>query len=98
MREFMNDDEGYAVWLKNHPSGFVLNVRRNPGPNYTVLHRAACQTIAKPRDEGAYTGRGYGKVVAHAVDELRAYTRSLGRTDGSFSAVCSKCAPLGAAQ
>lgn len=97
MREFMNDDDGYAVWLKDHPTGFVLNVRRNPGASYTVLHCAACQTIAQPRDDGAYTARGYSKVVAPAVDELRGYTRSLGRADGSFSAVCSKCAPLGAA-
>lgn len=97
MHEFMDDDDGYAVWLKDHPSGFVLNVRRNPGAGYTVLHRAFCQTIAKPRDDGAYTGRGYRKVVANAVDELRSYTRSLGRTDGSFSAVCSKCDPLAAA-
>lgn len=97
MREIINDDDGYAVWLKDHPNGFVLNVRRNPGPGYTVLHRAHCQTIAKPRDDGAYTARSYGKVVAQGVDELRGYTRSLGQTDGSFSNVCSKCDPLGAA-
>lgn len=97
MREFRDDDDGYAVWLQDHPSGFVLNVRRNPGPNYTVLHRADCQTIAKPRDDGAYTARGYRKVVARGVDELRSYTRSIGQVDGSFSDVCSKCDPLGAA-
>lgn len=96
-REIMNDDDAYGLWLKDHPRGFVLNVRRNPGPTYTVLHRAHCQTIATPRDEGAYTARGYGKVVAKAIEELRGYTRALGRTDGSFSAVCSKCDPLGTA-
>ena len=93
MHEFMDNDDDYSDWLKDHPSGFVLNVRRNPGASYTVLHRALCQTIAKQRDHGAYTGRGYRKVVAKTVVELRSYTRSLGRTDGSFSAVCSKCDP-----
>lgn len=93
MREFIDDDDSYAAWLKENPSGFVLNVRRNPGPNYTVLHRADCQTISKPRDDGAYTARGYGKVVAQDVADLRDYTRALGRSDGSFSAVCSKCSP-----
>ena len=53
MREFIDDDHGYGVWLKDYPRGFVLNVRRNPGPNYAVLHRAECQTIATSRDDGA---------------------------------------------
>ncbi|WP_375289777.1 hypothetical protein [Qipengyuania sp.] len=95
MHEFIDNDDGYTVWLKDHPSGFVLNVRRNPGASYAVLHRALCQTIAKPRDDGAYTGRGYRKVVANAVDDLRSYTRTLGGTNASFSLVCSKCDPLG---
>ena len=94
MHEFLDDDEGYACWIKNNPDGFVLNVRRNPGSSYTVLHRAVCQFIARPRDDGAYTGRGYRKVVAGKVDELRRYTRSLGRVDGSFSSACGHCDPL----
>lgn len=95
MQEFIDNDDGYAVWLKDHPSGFVLNIRRNPSASYAVLHRALCHTIATPRDDGAYTERGYRKVVANAVDDLLSYTRTLGRTDDSFSLVCSKCDPLG---
>lgn len=94
MHEFADDDDGYARWIKDNPTGFVLNVRRNPGPSYTVLHRAACQTVARPRDEGAYTGRGYRKVVGGTVAELRRYTLSLGRADGSFSGACGHCDPL----
>jgi hypothetical protein len=37
MIEFREDDIGYLDWLDAHPSGFVLNVRRNPDPNYVVL-------------------------------------------------------------
>ena len=94
MHEFMDDDHGYGCWLRDHPSGFVLNVRRNPGVSYTVLHRATCQTISQPKVDGAYTGRGYRKVAAETVDELRRYTRSLGSADGSFSGACGHCAPL----
>jgi len=94
MQEFADDDDGYARWIRDNPNGFVLNVRRNPGPNYTVLHRAACQTIARSRDDGAYTGRGYHKVVGGTVEELRRYTCSLGRADGSFSGACGHCGPL----
>lgn len=95
MREFSGDDDGYARWIAGNPSGYVLNVRRNPGASYVVLHRASCQTIARPRDAGAYTGRGYRKVASGSVDDLRRYTCSLGRADGSFSAACGHCDPLG---
>jgi hypothetical protein len=94
MRNFLDDDDGYLGWLNDNPAGFVLNVRRSPGPNYTVLHRATCQSIARSRDDGAYTARGYRKLVADNVDDLRRYTRSLGRSDGSFSVVCGNCSPL----
>ena len=94
MHEFSDDDDGYARWITNNSDGFVLNVQRNPGASYTVLHRAACHSIARPRDDGAYTGRGYRKVTADTVNELRRYTRSLGRGDGSFSRECGHCSPL----
>lgn len=95
MHDFSDDDDGYLCWIKDNPTGFVLNVRHNPGAAYTVLHRSACQSISRPRDDGAYTARNYRKVVAGTVDELRNYTRSLGRSDGSFSGACGHCDPLG---
>lgn len=95
MQEFSDDDDGYARWIGDNPTGFVLNVRRNPGASYAMLHRATCQTIARSRDDGAYTGRGYRKVASGSVTDLRHYTRSLGRADGSFSGVCGLCDPFG---
>ena len=95
MPEFLDDDDRYLRWVSDNPTGFVLNVRRNPGANYTVLHRATCGSVTRPRDEGAYTARGYRKVTADTVEELRRYTRSLGRADGSFSGACGHCDPLG---
>jgi hypothetical protein len=94
MLDFSDDDDGYLYWLRDNPTGFVLNVRCKPGANYTVLHRATCQSIARPRDDGAYTARGYRKIVAGSVQELSRYTRSLGRADGSFSGACGHCSPL----
>lgn len=95
MLDFSDDDDGYLGWVRDNPTGLVLNVRRNPGANYTVLHRATCRSVTRPRDEGAYTAHGYRKVTADTVEELRRYTRSLGRADGSFSGACGHCDPLG---
>lgn len=54
MPDFSDDDDRYLRWVSDNPTGFVLNVRRNPGANYTVLHRATCGSVTRPRDEGAY--------------------------------------------
>lgn len=94
MREFSDDDEGYLGWLADHADGFVVNVERVPRPSYAILHRATCITISSMREDGAYTGRGYRKVVASDIDELRAFARSIGRFDGSFSKSCGHCVPL----
>ncbi|NLR73497.1 hypothetical protein HGI47_21845 [Novosphingobium sp. ERN07] len=91
---FVDDDGGYMAWLTAHPGGFVVNVRSTAGPGYAVLHRAGCRFIYVPRDDRAYTGRGYRKVVSDDIDDLRAFARSIGRWDGSFSQVCGHCAPL----
>lgn len=93
MQHFANDDAGYLNWIAENPEGFVLNVERSPRPEYLVLHRATCAWIAKPRDDGAYTDRGYQKVVASDLNELRGFARRAGRADGSFSKACGHCQP-----
>lgn len=94
MISFSDDDSAYMAWLAAHPLGFVVNVRQVAGSNYVVLHRAGCRFISAPRDDRAYTGRGYRKVASDSVDDLRNFTRSIGRWDGSFSQVCGHCGPL----
>ncbi len=42
---------------------------------------------------GAYTDRGYQKVVASDLNELRGYARRVGSPDGSFSKACGLCQP-----
>lgn len=93
MHHFANDDASYLNWIAENPGSFVLNVERSPRPGYLILHRATCTTIAKPRDDGAYTDRKYQKVVATDLNELRGYARRVGRSDGSFSRACGHCQP-----
>lgn len=94
--QYFSDDFSYLIWLQNHSSGFVLNLRRRRDPNYVVLHRANCRTICRrPQAAGAYTERDYRKVAAQHLDALREAARAEGRTDGSFSKTCTRCDPLG---
>lgn len=93
MPHFSDDDAGYLNWIAENPDGFVLNIERSPRPEYLVLHRATCSSIARPRDDGAYTERGYQKVAAIDLNELRSFARRVGRADGSFSKACGHCQP-----
>lgn len=93
MEKFTDDDAGYLRWISDHPDGFVVNVERGERSGYAVLHRASCSSISRARDNGAYTDRGYRKIVSEDLSDLRAYTKSIGRADGSFSKHCGQCAP-----
>ena len=95
--EFTNDNS-YLYWIANHPEGYVLNMRKNKSPGYMVLHKATCYSITNLNrkagaKEGGFTEHDYLKVGAENVGDLRAWTRSNGRPDGSFSNECSFCKP-----
>lgn len=91
---FQNDDWSYFEWLRDHPTSYVLNVRRRPDPNYVVLHRTSCPSISNRNVEaGAYTERDYAKYCARTIETLRHGARSEGRRDGSFSKRCGMCKP-----
>jgi len=71
---FRDDDAGYLEWLAAHPAGFVLNVERNPRPNYLVLHHATCSTISgRPSRGGPWTGP-YIKVCSESELQIAAWT------------------------
>lgn len=92
--KFENDDDGYFQWLTAHPSGYVLNVRADPDPEYVVLHRAGCGQISTTkRADGAYTAKNYRKWCGDSIDELRSAARTEGRKNGSFSKYCKLCQP-----
>ena len=91
---FDSNDDAYQAWLVAHPRGYVLNVRRNLAPSYMVLHRTSCYTIRNYHERskpGGFTERGYIKVCADELADLRAWVRRHGRPDGSFSKECSRC-------
>lgn len=93
---FQNDDRAYFAWLREHPTGYVLNVRKKPDPDYVILHQASCRSITRELQKpGGYTGRGYQKIVATTVAALRFAAVRQGRPDGTFSHTCSLCHPPG---
>ena len=69
----VGDDRRYLDWIDDHPNGFVVNTRREVDPDYFILHRAECKAIRAGARyvAGAFTERGYSKVVAESVKDLR---------------------------
>lgn len=93
MEKFTDDDGRYLRWITDNPDGFVVNIERGERPGYAILHRSSCSLISRNREAGAYTLRGYKKVVSNDLNELRGYAKSIGRADGSFSKQCRHCQP-----
>ena len=94
MIEFRHNEKGYFTWLSANPCGFVLNVRGIPDADYVVLHRAGCGSISnRSHAPDAFTGRGYRKICATELEELRAAAKQEGRVDASFSKRCGLCRP-----
>ena len=92
--EFSHDEAGYVAWLDAHPDGFVVNLRQGASAGYAVLHRSSCSFISTSRrSPGGFTERGYRKLCAATVADLRAALRARGRKDGEFSKSCSFCNP-----
>lgn len=90
---FHGDDGAYFAWLARNPEGYVANVRRRCSPDYVVLHRASCGHVSSPREEGAYTERGYGKLCAPTHEDILDAPTFCGRAKGSFTKQCAHCRP-----
>lgn len=86
-QHFVDDDNAYMEWLSGHPTGYVINTNRRPGPGYLVLHRAGCRTISGPSSGSTFTGQ-YSKMCGTRA-QLEDYARSVGGTAGS----CRICLP-----
>ncbi len=94
MEKFRDDNQGYLKWLDAPPSGYVLNIGRQPHqgtpPYYEVLHRAKCGSIRRQGDD--YTGT-YDKVCADDPSVLISYGR---KQEGNAPMFCQKCKPMSA--
>jgi hypothetical protein len=71
-------DDAYRAYLRANPGTFVLNARRNPKPDYLVIHRSDCPLVTTYRNEmgdGAFTQRHYIKVCGPTIESLRQWVR-----------------------
>ena len=87
----VDDDATYLSWLDANCEGWVVNTRKRIDPGYFVLHRADCNSI-RMRDDtlpGAFTERGYSKIVAGTMEALQEFMETRGI--GAFSKRCSQC-------
>jgi hypothetical protein len=74
---FRDDDIAYTAWLAAHPSGWVVNAKRNPTPAYLKLHRAECPTISELRSRySRWTTGEYIKVCAEDRADLDAWAET----------------------
>jgi len=77
MRTFASDDAGYIAWLAQHPTGWVINAKRNPSASYVKLHRADCATISElQHGYSRWTTGEYIKICAEHRPELERWARS----------------------
>lgn len=87
---FVDDEAGYAGWLRAHVAGYVLNCHRQPQASYLVLHRATCHTISGIPARGLSWTVDYAKVCSDSATSLSAW--ALEKTKGSVSR-CGVCSP-----
>lgn len=87
---FVEDDDGYLSWLREHPGGFVLNCARKPSAAYLPLHRASCRKISGEPDNGISWTTAYQKVCATTIGELEQWARA---KTGAGPTRCGICRP-----
>ena len=89
METFIDDDNAYLRWVNQHPAGYGVNCERSLNPNYLVLHRATCYSIANERTSN-YTTTGYIKVCSTRRTDLETWAR---REVGGQLKPCGQCRP-----
>ena len=88
---FKNNETGYSQWLRENQLGFVFNHFGGSDRNNNILHRASCDHLKRPADEGRRTM--YAKIVGNNRDELGQHVNRLGSSDGDWWKSCSWCCP-----
>ena len=87
MQMFVDDDEGYAAWLRAHPEGYVVNADRPPNHSYLRLHHSSCRTINGVPARGRAWTVTSTKICGHR-DELERWAES---TVGGTLSPCPSC-------
>lgn len=69
LEQFDNNETGYLRWVKENPSGFVINASRPTPSSYLKLHRATCSQIYTTTRTN-YTTKDYFKVCSLSKGDL----------------------------
>ncbi len=67
LTRFVDDDDGYLGWRRDHPAGWVLNCERQPRDTYLKLHRADCPHL-EPRPGWSNLTAAFAKVCGISPD------------------------------
>ena len=87
---FVDDDDGYDRWRRQHQGGFVLNCEREPNARYLTLHRASCPTISGVPTRGDNWTTTYTKVCASTVIDIDTWAQA---KTGARPDRCGTCQP-----
>ena len=74
MEIFDKNDQGYELWLKQNPSGVVLNTHNPPNARYLVAHKATCFTICGTPSRGKDWTNKYIKACGKNLAEVTKWT------------------------
>jgi len=89
-------DQAYLDWMREHPHGYVLNMKRVEGDRYASIHRSGCAHIRVLRNVSAVGGFTRGSVFKVGADTLQELFQYLGssRPTSSFKVLrCRSCEP-----
>lgn len=94
---FQDDDKGFRRWMEDHPTGFVLNLRRKRSHPVSIMHRAGCAHIQGVRNRvggAGLTGGHSMKACSEQVDDLLQFVAQ--ERNGSRILVkrCKSCDPI----
>jgi hypothetical protein len=83
---FEDDDSGFFSWLDDHPDGYFINCKRNPKPNYLVLHLPGCSQF--DRSPNVHWTRSSIKICSDVRSDLEEWAAS---TVGGDATLCGTC-------
>jgi hypothetical protein len=85
---FIDDEEGYLQWVRNHPRGFVVNTDKAEAvPAYPMVHRTTHKLLSSLDH---YTDRAYFKVCSDNLQDLEQWSRQHRNKTLTYCQVCMR--------
>lgn len=92
---FKDDEQGYMLWIKKNPEGYVLTTFRQISPDHMSLHRSNCKKVNQYNSNmtkgAAFTRRKYIKICSNSKSDLLDWIKL--NKGSHFTKLCSVCAP-----